>query len=317
MTYTSPKIIVVALSFLACCAPAVAFQHTPSEPDYQTIPAEGDRFPIHITYLPVTEQMYPAGNMDTAPVVIMLHGTEGSRLFWDRASRPNTQDGLPFAEAVNSLGIAVITVDLRQHGESVIEGQEQTVRPTDYIKMVAGDLVAVKQFIFDEHMAHHLNMNKTAIIAMEMSVPLALAFAAEDWRAQPYQDGPGGSFGTPRGQDVRSLILISPDTSAGRLNNNSPMNFLKDPAFGISFLFIAGAEDPIDDGHTESLYGIVSRLNDERSMLLEPMTNARGEDLFLNNSARIEPAILTFLNENLKSVESEWIDRRSRYRRND
>lgn len=314
MNDTTPKIIAIAFSFLVACTPLSAAQNTPSEPQYLTLDAAQDGFPIHITYYPVTEQMYPTG-MEEAPVVVMLHGTDGSRLFWDRASRPNTAGGLPFAEAVNSLGIAVITVDLRQHGESIIEGQEQAVRPADYLKMVAGDLVAVKKFIFDEHMARHLNMNKMGMIAMEFSVPLALAFAAEDWRAQPFRDGPGGSFGTPRGQDVRSLILISPDTSAGSLNNNRSMNSLRDPAFGISFLFVAGAEDPIDDDHTSELYGIVSRLNGERAILLEPTTSARGEDLFLNNSARIEPAILSFLNDHLKAVESQWIDRRSRYDR--
>jgi pimeloyl-ACP methyl ester carboxylesterase len=286
---------------------------TEGGPESLTLPAEGDQFPIHITYFPVTEEMYPNGTMDQAPVVVMLHGTEGSRLFWDRASRPNTAGGLPFAEALNALEFAVITVDLRQHGESVVEGQEQRVRPVDYPKMVAGDLLAVKKFIFEEHQAHHLNMNKMGIIAMEFSAPIALAFAAEDWRTLPYLDGPGGSFGTPRGQDVRTLVLISPDQSAGTINNNRSINFLKDPAFGINFMFIAGAEDPMDDGHAKELYDVVTRRNEDNALLMEPMTNARGEDLFLNNAARIEPEILRFFDERLKNVESVWINRLSRY----
>jgi pimeloyl-ACP methyl ester carboxylesterase len=311
MNHASPKFLSVLLASLMLWCPATWGDDV--DPVYETLEAAGDGFPIHITYLPVTEDMYPNNTMDQAPVVVMLHGTDGSRLFWDRASRPNTQGGLPFAEAVNALGIAVVTVDLRQHGESIVEGQEQTLRPVDYPKMVAGDLVAVKKFIFDEHQAHRLNMNKTGIIAMEMSAPLALAFATEDWRTLPFRDGPGGSFGTPRGQDVRSLIVISPDQSAGTINNNRSINFLKDPAFDISFMFIAGAEDDIDDGTAEGLYDLVARQNSENCILLEPMTNARGEDLFLNNSARIEPEILRFLDENLKTVESEWINRLSRY----
>ncbi len=316
MNHTSANLIAACLaSFMICCPAVSAFDDV--DPDYQTLEANGDGFPIHISYLPVTEEMYPNGTMDQAPVVVMLHGTGGSRLFWDRASRPNTQGGLPFAEAVNALGIAVITVDLRQHGESVVEGQEQTIRPVDYSKMIAGDLVAVKEFIFKEHQVHHLNMNKTGIIAMEVSAPLALAFAAEDWRTLPYRDGPGGLFGTPRGQDVRSLVLISPDQSAGAINNNRSINFLKDPSFGITFMFIAGAEDETDNGAAEALYDIVTRQNSESAVLMEPMTSARGEDLFLNNSARIEPEILRFLDENLKTVESEWINRLSRYQQED
>lgn len=314
MNQALPKLIAVLLSVVLVWNPPASADDA-AEPDYQTLEAIQDGFPIHITYFPVTEEMYPNNTMDQAPVVVMLHGTDGSRLFWDRASRPNTQGGKPFAEAVNSLGIAVITVDLRQHGESVVEGQEQTLRPVDYPKMVAGDLLAVKKFIFDEHQAHHLNMNKMGIIAMEMSAPLALAFATADWQTTPHRDGPGGSFGTPRGQDVRSLILISPDQSAGRINNNPSINYLKDPAFGIDFLFIAGAEDEVDDGTTQELYDAVSRQNTENCVLLEPMTSARGEDLFLNNSARIEPEILRFLDEHLKTVESEWINRLSRYER--
>ncbi len=314
MNHVSPKFIVLCLATLAVlCSPV--FGDDAAEAEYMTLDAIGDGFPIHISYYPVTEEMYPNGTMDQAPVVVMLHGTDGSRLFWDRASRPNTQGGLPFAEAVNALKIAVITVDLRQHGESVVEGQEQTIRPVDYPKMVAGDLVAVKKFIFDEHQAHHLNMNKMGIIAMEMSAPLALTFAAEDWRTQPHRDGPGGSFGTPRGQDVRSLVLISPDQSAGTINNNRSINFLKNPTFGISFMFIAGAQDEVDDGNTQGLHDIIARQSDESSILMEPMTSARGEDLFLNNSARIEPEILRFLDENLVTVESEWINRLSRYER--
>lgn len=311
MRHSSITSLGLFLAVAICGLPAWADDEAAAE--YLSLESAQDRFPIHISYYPVTEEMYPNNTKDQAPVVVMLHGTGSSRLFWDVSSRPNTATGKPFAEMVNALGIAVITVDLRKHGESVIEGEDDPLRPVDYPKMVAGDLVAVKRFIFERHQAHELNMNKMGIIAMEMSAPVALAFAAEDWATLPYRDGPGGSFGTPRGQDVRTIILVSPDQVAGRININQSINFLRDPAFGINFMFIAGTEDESDNGIASDLYEIVSAQNAEAAELMEPEIGARGEDLFLNNAARVEPAILTFLEENLETVESQWINRLSRY----
>lgn len=158
-----------------------------------------DNFPIAITY-------YPSDKGKESPVVILLHGKNSSRLVWKNGPVPQ--------KLLQANGFAVVAVDLRKHGESrpagAAAGKAADLRPTDYKLMAANDLEAVKSFIFEEHQKQKLNMRKTAVVAPEMSAPIALAWAAADWLKKPHPDAPTPDASTPRGQDVQALVLISP-----------------------------------------------------------------------------------------------------------
>ncbi|MFG0332398.1 MAG: hypothetical protein ACF8TS_03455 [Maioricimonas sp. JB049] len=291
--------------------PAVASAQQDGTPRTQLLRSATDGAPVYITYYPALEDRNPRGVMN-AGVVVLLHEQGGSRLVWDKTSAP--PGGKPFAEVLQTQGYAVITVDLRKHGESLVEGMTPTVKVSDYGQMVLGDMVAVKKFIFDEHQRQKLNMNKLAIVAAGMSAPIAAAYAEADWRIPPYDDSPTPANRTPRGQDVRALVLLSPDSTAGRVNLARSLKFLQTPQMGIAFLIIAGTRDAQDRNQARNAYQVVSanRHNADRTYFERPNTNARGTDLLANPAAKAEILILNFLDKHLKKLDSEWQDRRSR-----
>src|SRR4051812_45289247 len=152
---------------LASSLPAVHAQDEDLKPRQETLIAK-DGFRIAMTY-------WPSGLKQDASVVVLLHALSGTQLDWGT---------LP--EQLQKENYAVITVDLRGHGQSkgageVVEtkpakGKPKTtktgkatvdaasLRARDFESMVAFDMEAVKQFIYNEHQKHKLNMNKTAII---------------------------------------------------------------------------------------------------------------------------------------------------------
>lgn len=308
--------IVFAVAWLLMAiAPLTAHaQKVESRPE--VLQAVGDGFPIHITYWPALEDKNQ-GKLENAPVVILIHGEGGSRLIWDKSSAP--QGGKPFAEVLQSIGYAVVTVDLRKHGESVVEGQPTMLDNSDYGKMAAGDLAAVKSFLVQEHEQKHLNVRKLGVVASDTMCAVAVQFAELDWGQTPYLDGPGGTPGTPRGQDVQALVLLSPATTAGRLNATRALNVLKSPVFQIAFQFIAGTRDAADRNQAKTAYQVVSSIkqNEERAEFVRPNTNARGTDLLANQAAKVELKILPFLDKFVKQREFTWQTRKSRYDRDE
>lgn len=308
--------VVVLTVCVLCLGARQAAAQSKSNVRTEVLRALGDGYPIHITYYAALEDKNPSG-VENAAVVVLLHGEGGSRLIWDKSSAP--PGGKSFAEFLNDIGYAVVTVDLRKHGESLGEGQSKAVDHNDYFRMARGDLPAVKRFLVQQHEEKKLNVNKLAIVASDVTVPVALDFAELDWRQLPHLDGPGGTPGTPRGQDVRALVLLSPVQSLGRLNGLRSLNFLKNPNFRIAFAIVAGTRDPADRNTASKLHqSLLSiRQNEQRVEFLRPNTNARGTDLLANQAAQIEPPILEFLKKHVKDLDSPWRTRRSRYQRDE
>ncbi|MBL8848714.1 MAG: hypothetical protein JNG89_03480 [Planctomycetaceae bacterium] len=312
----------VIAGFLAVClgaAPALAQQKAAGSAaktgsTTQVLRAEGDGFPIHITYYPANPDKNPNG-VENAAVVVLLHGEGGSRLIWDKSSAP--QGKLAFAPQLAELGYAVVSVDLRKHGESLGDGQSRALDNNDFVRMAQNDLPAVNRFLLEEHENKKLNINKMAIVASDAMGPVAMEFAKLDWEQRPYLDGPGGSPGTPRGQDVRALVLLSPEVSVGRVNGTRAANFLKNPGLGIAAMIIAGTRDADDKGSAQRLEQIFAapRQNEGRVEFLRPNTNARGTDLLANPAAAVEPPILSFLDKHVRTLNSTWETRKSRYDR--
>lgn len=310
----SGNMILAVLAVGACDAARPVFAQQDEQPRPVVLQAEGDRFPIHITYYPAREEENPSG-VENAPVVMMLHGENGSRLVWDRSSAP--PGGVPLAEFLQSRGYAVVTVDLRKFGESVPDEGAVAVQPTDYAKMARLDLPAVKAFLHEEHEARRLNVAKLGIIASDMSAPVAADYAEHDWKLRPYSDGPGGGPGTPRGQEVKVLILLSPDATRGPVVTTRSLNFLRNPAMGISFMVIVGTRDAQDRNQARDIFRAVSgtRNADERTELVQKNSNMRGTDLLGNPALGTEVDIVRFLDSHLKDLDIPWETRISRYDR--
>lgn len=272
--------------------------------------ARPDNWEIHITY-------FQSDRGKETEVVVLLHPEGGNRQVWLGKGG--------FAERLHNLGYAVIAVDLRKHGQSVSPAPAASGEVTNFDrqKMVKFDMEAVKKFIFEEHMAQRLNMNKTAIIAPEMSAAVAVNYAMLDWLKPPYDDGSR----TPRGQDIRVLILLSPERNPRGLSTGKSLAMLGRlaandlPAFQFSVLFCYGRDDPLDRrGETRQMYNIVSSLkaSQKRVALKSYPYKYRGTDLVgANNSkTKCEEHILGFLDDHLRKLtEKPWQDRRSRFDR--
>ena len=280
-----------------------------------------DSFPIHFTYFPAFSEDSNQSNRNelgspNAGVVILLHGKGGDRLVWDQkleSAKFSFVDGLR-----NKFGFAVVTVDLRKHGESKSpEGAQDDaiIRPDDYDNMWRGDLEAVKQFLMKEHQDKKLNIHKLGIVAADDMAPVAAQFAVYDWSKPPYDDAPANQpdARTKRGQDVRALVFLSPSASAGRIRLMSVAKKLRDPRAEIATLVIVGEKDELDRGTARNLYQLVSATDreDERTYLQSYQAmKFRGTDL-MNNPQTLD-VMAFFLNKHVQQLDSPWEDRRSR-----
>jgi predicted esterase len=256
---------------------------------------------------------FPSAAGPAAPVAILLHGKGGNRLVW-QAGKGKTPG---FAQALQQNDFAVITVDLRGHGENVPAGNpmsakknEVKLRPVDHQAMVAMDLEAVKKFLFEEHQARKLNMNKLAIVGADMTALVALAYTELDWNKKPYDDAAVAAARTPRGQDVKALVLLSPDGSLSGLQTNQAAAMLR--GLKMPVMIGVGKKDKNDKGAAKKL---ADQLMPEKEatphvFFQEYETNARGTDL-LNLGVGLEPQMYKFLDDYLKKQPGEWRDRKS------
>ena len=308
---------VVALFVWADGRQALAQQKGLSKPIDEIVVTK-DGWQIHLTY-------YKSNLGKNASVVILLHKKGGNRRVWTRMNG--------FATTLQSNGHAVIAVDLRKHGESKSQaipgadddtkkikkgGDASSLRPVDYVLMISSDLEAVKEFIYEEHQKQNLNMRKLAIIAPEMSAPIALNFASNDWAKKPYNDAPTLASRTPRGWDVQALVLLSPEPNLpGVTTTPRAITFLRDPAKQVRFLVLVGNEDPRDKGKAQRLYrrlGGANARNNDRMYFSEYNSKFRGSKL-LGKNLKTEEHIQVFLEKHLKRLigqQYEWRNRQSR-----
>ena len=299
-------LVLAAFCSWGSLAPSVSAEPT-LRPEVVDAP---DKFPIKFSYYPALAEKNPDG-LSKAGVVVLLHGDKGSRINWDKGSSPAGKPSFP--AVLQDQGYAVVTVDLRKHGQSVIEGREDPLQNDDYLKMAAGDLKAVKDFLQIEHQAKNLNMGKMAIIAAGFSAPVATAFAQFDWEQKPHDDSPLPESRTPRGQDVKAIILLSPDPTAGRLKTTQSLAYLNRQNLAIQLL--VGKQDTLDKGATQNCYkacGADSKKSVGRVELVELEMKERGTDLFGKAPQLVETPVLKFLDTHLKKLNITWVDRRSR-----
>jgi pimeloyl-ACP methyl ester carboxylesterase len=260
---------------------------------------------------------FPSAAGKNAPVAVLLHGKNGNRLVWQTPI-----GNVPgFAQALQANDFAVVTVDLRLHGENITGGQSPPaankkaeppkLTPAHHKAMVSFDLEAVKKFLLEEHEKQQLNVNKLALVAAEFSTAVALNYFVLDWSKEPYDDAPIPAQRTPRGQDVKALVLLSPDATVTGLPTTDAVQRLR--ALKMPVMIGVGSKDTAGLSAARKLGELISPKKDEQPQYLfleEYDTKLRGTDM-LNKGLKVEAQMYTFLDEYLKKQPGEWRTRKS------
>jgi pimeloyl-ACP methyl ester carboxylesterase len=240
-----------------------------------------------------------------APVVVMLHGKGGNRFIWKT-----------FAENLQKADFAVVTVDLRGHGESAGgsgatgKKSESSPKAKDYANMVALDMEVIKKFLFDEHQKKQLNMNKLGIVASDMSTPIAVAYTELDWEKKAYDDAPTPALQTPRGQDVQALVLLSPEATAPGLNVTKSVGLIR--VLGRAVLIGVGSKGSADLKDANKLYDQLAPRKEKDDHIYIERYDSPLQGTALLGKSKVDLHMFNFLVKHVKDYKSEWRDRRSK-----
>lgn len=153
--------------------------------------------------------------------------------------------GMPYAGLVIALqkaGCAVLVPEYRGHGGSreytdrrgrTREFNISTMGPRDVEAILAADLEAAKGFLKKENNEGKLNLNALTVIGVREGCILGAHWAMRDWRFP--------SVGRiKQGQDVKALVLVSPETNLKGLAVDPP---LRDPALlRLPIMIVVGSE---------------------------------------------------------------------------
>jgi pimeloyl-ACP methyl ester carboxylesterase len=242
----------------------------------------------------------PGKDRRNAVPVILLHSARGSR-----------GDFKPLALVLQQAGHAVIAPDLRGHGESTQAGSGG-LRSADYAAMVNQDTEAVKNFLIERNNDGELNIEKLCLVGLDMGAVVAVNFAARDWSWPVLAAG-------KQGQDVKGLVLISPEWSHRGLRINDAVAH---PAVrsAVSVMIIAGKGSSKATQDARRLHSALEKYHpapppDEVAQkqtlwLRLPSTALQGTRLLNERSARVDEMIVKFIEVRLANARLPWSERR-------
>lgn len=269
--------------------------------------------------LGVTYYRSTAGR-DATPVV-MLHDLKASRSVYRR-----------FAERLHSPGrgdshpsFAVVTVDLRGHGDSTqqaFRGRERQLdasklRKADYDLMILSDLEAVRKLLVTENDEGRLNLNRLSIVATGFGCGVAMNYTARDWTMPPLA-------ATKQGQDVKAVAMVSPRWKSNGLSMQKP---LRVPALQteVSYLLLYGGADrkvasdatriyrQLERGHQGSLMVAEKQSPPEKLPTLTafgPDTELQGQNWLEKAGKAGEDLIIRFLSQHAAEPDFDYAVRR-------
>ena len=219
--------------------------------------------------------------------------------------------------------------DLRKHDQSKLagvaaaakkkgrkKGGDSNLTRRDYALMVISDMEAIKKFVSAEHTKKRLNMRKLAVVGAGMSSPVAVVFSANDWAKPPHTDAPTQAARTPRGQDVRALVLLSPQASLPGMTINRPMKYLKGRA---AFMICVGdRKSRVPLSEANRVYNYLKPISKDPEKRINWINTfpvqLQGTDL-LGKRIGVEDVVVAFLKKYVGNLKDPWKDRRSRVNR--
>jgi len=267
----------------------------------------GRGWKIHLKYYPPKEP-----GKDRIPI-IMLHGWGG-----------NSGEYSYLATGLQAMGFACITVDFRDHGRSkqfsdprrppsVLErdarrweNEERLAKKgTSQPKYMFEDVEVAKRFLIEKNNEEELNIQLLCVVAAEEGCLVALQWAVRDWSFGPLPNG------DKRGQDVRALVLLSPDRSFKGMTA-SPA--LSNPVIShqLSFLFLVGEGGRSASSDASRLYSPIERsrpevVQEQRDVFfVKAPTELQGTKLLDKRLPNVTRAIVGFLNLRLVKKASDF-----------
>jgi pimeloyl-ACP methyl ester carboxylesterase len=198
-----------------------------------------DNVQLRMTYFPSARRAGTPEAKQVSPV-LLLHDHKATRAVFNSLAQRLQATG----DAEKGPAFAVVSVDLRAHGESTKQqlpnGSQATLDATKLNKqgllaMAAYDMEALRSFLIGKNDAGELNLNKLCIVGAGMGANVGVNWALHDWSTPPLAIG-------KQGQDVKALVLISPKWSYSGLSFQAPMKSraLKQ---NLAWLIAYGAQD--------------------------------------------------------------------------
>ena len=296
-------------------AQAVGRRMAPPPPAVHTLLTK-DGVQLRITYYAST-----AGQQATP--VVMLHDFNETRAVFNPLAQslqnPEPPEEGPPANNVSSR--AVVTVDLRGHGESktafvagggAVELDANRFQPADYQNMVLFDLEAVRSFLVEQNDAGQLNLNKLCLVGCGMGANVAVLWAAKDWSTPPLA-------ARKQGQDVKALVLVSPRWNYHGLSMVEPLKF-RPVQQGLSVLLAYGAEDREVAEDCKNIDKIFSRYHPEpppdqmqerKDYFVDAApTTLQGTKLLTERAFGLKPTIAGFIEARLGRKEFPYFQRK-------
>jgi len=250
--------------------------------------------------LTLSATFYPGTNgKDTVPI-ILIHMWKGNR-----------NEYASLAPYLQSMGHAVLVPDMRGHGDSKIrrnlsrELDASKMPSSEFQRMVTYDMEAMKSFLIEKNNAGKLNIEKLCIVGAEMGASVALDWARLDWSWPILATG-------KQGQDVKALVLISPQWSFRGLPLKAA---LADPRIrrDLSILILCGGGTPKAVREAKRLHSTFKKFhpdsgkNGDKSLFYGALkTSLQGTKLLSVESLRVNEIVARFIDLRLAKQRIPW-----------
>ena len=197
-------------------------------------------------YSPLSVVNNASSSTATTPTIILLHMLGKDRSTWN-----------PFASTLSQKeGYAVLSIDLRGHGESVKQNNGNTISfqsftPVDYNKMVL-DVKAAKQFLITNKNA---NPNNISIVGASIGANVAINYASMD-------------------PTIKSVVLLSPGINYRGVSTEQAITKYKNNS-----VYIAATEG--DSEAADSSKILCEKINCDGNLKIYPGgSNSHGTNMF-------------------------------------
>jgi pimeloyl-ACP methyl ester carboxylesterase len=207
------------------------------------------------------------GINNSTPSVILLHMLGSDRGTWDN-----------FAQKLSQNGYAVLSVDLRGHGESIKQANStisyQSFMPRNFKNMTL-DVKAAKKYLAEERDA---NPNQISIIGASIGANLALNYAASD-------------------QSIKSVILLSPGLNYRGISTLDSIMKYKNPTY------IVAAEKDSESAKDSKI--LCEKITCAENLRIFENSNDHGTDILSNKmlGSELQDIILSWLDSTFESKD--------------